>query len=359
MKKLFSLILVLIVSAARAQTTVSDYFTSKATMSNAVYDLGKLSARDDYYNLKAVIMRGAYAPRSITNVATTNTAWVASNGDNSTGTRGQSNSPFLNISNAVHSLAPGGLVFIGPGTFQETFIRLNRTNSAGISLCGSGAGRTFIVGTTGYTLTNYGPLVALGHSSVVTALSISNNMDSLPQQAAIGFDTSKQGGVNVTNSVIRSVAMFGNSDCAYFNDNSGALASSVLSEYVITRAKWDSWFFNPLVDESLQTVRYCWFNVNQPDDYYSTSTNVWSGNVRAVVASAGQTMFESCIVEATGGRNSYGVVTAFYSVQSMYSPTNWNTTFTATGTNRLATILDFYEGGEPKVTLQTWAVPAP
>lgn len=350
MKNILALLLLL-----PALVSGAEYLDDKPVLSNAVYSVGLDAALDKLQSLKYIIAAGVYAPRSITNIAVTNTAWVATNGSNSTGTLGNSNAPFLSISNAVKSLAPGGLVLIGPGLFSEVWVPLNRTNSAGISLCGSGAGRTVITGASGYSLTNQGALVTLGHSSTVTALTISNDVDAITQQAAIGFDTSKSGQVNTTNVTLRSLDLFGNSDCVYFNDTGGALASGVTATYIRTRAKWDSWFYNVSSDDSWQYLKYCWLRVEQPDGYRNLLTNVWAGNVRTYLAAAGQTTFESSIVEAVGGRSSYGIVTAFYSTQGVYSPTNWNSYFTATGTNPSADVRDFYQGGEPMVELSTWA----
>lgn len=356
MKKIFAILLLL---PAFAFGGALDYYEGRTTLSNAVYDLAAIAAPQDSGALKAIILRGVYTPRAITNIATTNTAWVSTLGSNSTGTRGDSNAPFLNISNAVKALAPGGLVLIGPGVFSETWVPLNRTNAAGISLCGAGAARTIITGSANYSLTNYGNLVALGHRSLVTSLTISNDISDLRQQAAIGFDTTKLGGVNATNVTLRSLDLWGNSDCGYFNDNSGADVSSLTAEYVRTRAKWDSWFFNPVSDDALQTLRYCWLRCDQPDGYFSAQTNVWAGNVRTLLVSAGGMMLENCVVEAVGGRNSFGIVTAFYSTQGINSPTNWNSTLSASGTHPAATVMDFYQGGEPIINLTTWSPTPP
>lgn len=165
---------------------------------------------------------------------TSNTIFVDAAGNDTTGTRGRIDLPFLTISGALAAsgLASGDIIRVGPGTFTENAgIQL----PSGVSLAGAGMGVTIIQSNMDTAATNK-VILSPGNNSVISDLTVSGS--SASASMPFGAYTSNTAATNVT---CYRCKFAGISDGVYFNQT--GVGSNYLYDCVIT-SQYDCTFFN-------------------------------------------------------------------------------------------------------------------
>jgi hypothetical protein len=202
----------------------------------------------DFSDLSGTALLAQLPASLLTSVPQGATIYVDSiNGNDSTGTRGHIEKPFLTISAAFSAGSNGDIVKVGPGTFAEN---LGLQQPSGVSLIGSGIDVTTITSSlNSTTLADYSP----GTGAITADVTIQATGAGNAQPVGV-----KSSNTGFTNATFFRVKVVGSTDGYYFNKTGDSSTLKCYDCYTTTNFDtcvvkagtapvlefWDSEFFS-------------------------------------------------------------------------------------------------------------------